>query len=144
MQLSAGLVLQSALRTRVGRHGSARPSGRRSPRARLAPLIMKLLSGHAEMDGYNFMIDGFGGLGGRAGVGGDGVLAAGWGLWGSVGWDRVLVVRDGVGGEFPGVWRLPGGAVAHAEHPERAVVRAVAEQTGLTVAVGRLARWSQT
>ncbi|MEU1398035.1 NUDIX domain-containing protein [Micromonospora zamorensis] len=52
--------------------------------------------------------------------------------------DRVLVVRDGVGGEFPGVWRLPGGAVAHAEHPGRAVVRAVAEQTGLTVAAGRL------
>ncbi|WCN80787.1 NUDIX hydrolase [Micromonospora sp. LH3U1] len=55
-------------------------------------------------------------------------------------WDsgRVLVVRDGVEGEFPGVWRLPGGAVAHAEHPERAVVREVAEQTGLTVAVSRL------
>ncbi|MCG5469143.1 NUDIX domain-containing protein [Micromonospora sp. LAH09] len=52
--------------------------------------------------------------------------------------ERVLVVRDGVEGEFPGVWRLPGGAVAHAEHPERAVVRAVAEQTGLTVAPGRL------
>lgn len=52
--------------------------------------------------------------------------------------DRVLVVRDGVEGEFPGVWRLPGGAVAHAEHPERAVVRAVAEQTELTVAAGRL------
>ncbi|MEU1641826.1 NUDIX domain-containing protein [Micromonospora zamorensis] len=52
--------------------------------------------------------------------------------------DRVLVVRDGVGGEFRGVWRLPGGTVAHAEHPERAVVRAVAEQTGLTVAAGRL------
>ncbi|MFI6270184.1 NUDIX hydrolase [Micromonospora zamorensis] len=52
--------------------------------------------------------------------------------------DRVLVVRDGVAGEVPGVWRLPGGAVAHAEHPEHAVVRAVAEQTGLTVAAGRL------
>ncbi|MET7964776.1 NUDIX hydrolase [Micromonospora zamorensis] len=52
--------------------------------------------------------------------------------------DRVLVVRDGVEGEFPGVWRLPGGAIAHAEHPERAVVRAVAEQTELTVAAGRL------
>ncbi|MFG1842127.1 NUDIX hydrolase [Micromonospora sp. NPDC049175] len=51
---------------------------------------------------------------------------------------RVLVVRDGVGGEFPGIWRLPGGAVAHAEHPERAVVREVAEQVGLTVTVGRL------
>ncbi|MEU8393131.1 NUDIX domain-containing protein [Micromonospora sp. NPDC048842] len=51
---------------------------------------------------------------------------------------RVLVVRDGVDGEFPGVWRLPGGAVAHAEDPERAVVRQVAEQAGLTVAVTRL------
>ncbi|MET8044798.1 NUDIX domain-containing protein [Micromonospora sp. NPDC005215] len=52
--------------------------------------------------------------------------------------DRILVVRDGVEGEFPGIWRLPGGAVAHAEHPERALIRAVAEQTGLTVPVGRL------
>ncbi|RLP85130.1 NUDIX domain-containing protein, partial [Micromonospora sp. BL4] len=38
----------------------------------------------------------------------------------------------------PGVWRLPGGAVAHAEHPEHAVVREVARQTGLTVTVDRL------
>ncbi|WFF01411.1 NUDIX domain-containing protein [Micromonospora sp. WMMD964] len=52
--------------------------------------------------------------------------------------DRILVVRDGGDGEFPGVWRLPGGAVEHAEHPERAVVRTVAEQTGLTVTTGRL------
>ncbi|MDG4835092.1 NUDIX domain-containing protein [Micromonospora sp. WMMD967] len=52
--------------------------------------------------------------------------------------DRVLVVRDGADGEFPGVWRLPGGAVAHAEHPERAVVRTVGEQTGLTVTADRL------
>ncbi|RAN99337.1 NUDIX hydrolase [Micromonospora noduli] len=51
---------------------------------------------------------------------------------------RVLVVRDGAEGEFPGVWRLPGGAVGHAEDPERAVVREVAEQAGLTVAVTRL------
>ncbi|MDG9677314.1 NUDIX domain-containing protein [Micromonospora sp. DH14] len=51
---------------------------------------------------------------------------------------RVLVVRDGVEGEFPGLWRLPGGAVAHAEDPERAVVREVAEQVGLTVTVSRL------
>ncbi|MEU4475963.1 NUDIX domain-containing protein [Micromonospora sp. NPDC023888] len=56
-------------------------------------------------------------------------------LWDS---DRVLVVRDGAEGEFPGIWRLPGGAVAHAEHPEHALVREVAEQAGLTVAVGRL------
>ncbi|MGC4848329.1 NUDIX hydrolase [Micromonospora sp. DT15] len=51
---------------------------------------------------------------------------------------RVLVVRDGVEGEFPGVWRLPGGAVRHAEDPERAVIRQVDEQVGLTVAVTRL------
>ncbi|MGC5320475.1 NUDIX hydrolase [Micromonospora arida] len=51
---------------------------------------------------------------------------------------RVLVVRDGADGEFPGVWRLPGGAVRHAEDPERAMVRQVAEQAGLTVAVMRL------
>ncbi|MER7588392.1 NUDIX domain-containing protein [Micromonospora sp. NPDC127501] len=51
---------------------------------------------------------------------------------------RVLVVRDGAEGEFPGVWRLPGGAVRHAEDPERAVVRELAEQAGLTVAVTRL------
>ncbi|WP_051065844.1 NUDIX domain-containing protein [Micromonospora lupini] len=52
-------------------------------------------------------------------------------LWAS---GSVLVVRD------PGseVWSLPGGVVEHAEHPEHAVVRAVAGQTGLTVAVGRL------
>ncbi|MET7670914.1 NUDIX hydrolase [Micromonospora luteifusca] len=56
-------------------------------------------------------------------------------LWES---GRVLVVRDGVEGEFPGVWRLPGGAVAHAEHPERAVVREVAGQAGLIVTVGPL------
>ncbi|WP_435795407.1 NUDIX hydrolase [Micromonospora taraxaci] len=56
-------------------------------------------------------------------------------LWDS---DRVLVVQDGADGEFPGVWRLPGGAVAHAEHPERAVVRTVGEQAGLTVTVGQL------
>ncbi|MET8526086.1 NUDIX domain-containing protein [Micromonospora sp. NPDC005172] len=47
---------------------------------------------------------------------------------------RFLVVRGG--GER--VWSLPGGLVAHAEHPERAVVRTVSEQTGLTVSVGRL------
>ncbi|MET8087853.1 NUDIX domain-containing protein [Micromonospora sp. NPDC005197] len=47
---------------------------------------------------------------------------------------RVLVVRGAVGA----VWSLPGGPVAHAEHPERAAVRAVGEQTGLTVSVGRL------
>ncbi|MCG5442098.1 NUDIX domain-containing protein [Micromonospora sp. NIE79] len=51
---------------------------------------------------------------------------------------RVLVVRDGTEGEFPGVWRLPGGAVGHAEDPERAVVRELAGQAGLAVTVTRL------
>ncbi|WP_308193426.1 NUDIX domain-containing protein [Micromonospora alfalfae] len=51
---------------------------------------------------------------------------------------RVLMVRDGAEGEFPGFWRLPGGAVGHAEDPEHAVVRQVAEQAGLTIAVARL------
>ncbi|MFI6783538.1 NUDIX hydrolase [Micromonospora sp. NPDC050276] len=51
---------------------------------------------------------------------------------------RILVVRDGAEGEFPGVWRLPGGAVGHAEHPERTVVREVADQAGLAVTVTRL------
>ncbi|WP_410821832.1 NUDIX domain-containing protein [Micromonospora sp. 050-3] len=51
---------------------------------------------------------------------------------------RVLVVRDGVEGEFPGIWRLPGGAVGHAEDPERAVVRELAGQAGLAVTVTRL------
>ncbi|MET7951811.1 NUDIX domain-containing protein [Micromonospora sp. NPDC005324] len=51
---------------------------------------------------------------------------------------RVLVVRDGVKGEFPGVWRLPGGAVGHAEDPEHAVVRELAGQAGLAVTVTRL------
>ncbi|MET8360162.1 NUDIX domain-containing protein [Micromonospora sp. NPDC005171] len=55
-------------------------------------------------------------------------------------WDsgRVLVVRDGVEGEFPEFWRLPGGAVGHAEDPKHAVVREVAEQAGMTVTVTRL------
>ncbi|MEU1589358.1 NUDIX domain-containing protein [Micromonospora sp. NPDC005710] len=55
-------------------------------------------------------------------------------------WDsgRVLVVREGVKGEAPELWRLPGGAVRHAEDPEHAVVREVAEQAGLTVTVTRL------
>ncbi|MGC4875403.1 NUDIX hydrolase [Micromonospora sp. DT43] len=47
---------------------------------------------------------------------------------------RVLVVR----GPLAAVWSLPGGSVVHAEHPEHAVARAVSQQTGLTVSVGRL------
>jgi ADP-ribose pyrophosphatase YjhB (NUDIX family) len=52
---------------------------------------------------------------------------------------RVLLVREAGGGAgLPGLWALPGGEVAHAEHPEHAVVRQVAAQTGLTVVVAGL------
>ncbi|MGR6322080.1 NUDIX domain-containing protein [Micromonospora soli] len=46
---------------------------------------------------------------------------------------RVLLVRGSAVADFPGVWQLPGGGLEHAEHPERAVVREFAEETGLTV-----------
>ncbi|WP_374709207.1 NUDIX hydrolase [Micromonospora sp. AKA38] len=49
---------------------------------------------------------------------------------------RVLLARGAAGGPYPGVWQLPGSAVAHAEHPADAVVRGFAAETGLTVAVG--------
>ncbi|MEV0809964.1 NUDIX domain-containing protein [Micromonospora sp. NPDC050200] len=48
---------------------------------------------------------------------------------------RVLLARGAASCPFPGVWQLPGGGVAHAEHPVRAVVREFAEETGLTVEV---------
>ncbi|MDG4804745.1 NUDIX domain-containing protein [Micromonospora sp. WMMD980] len=51
---------------------------------------------------------------------------------------RVLLARGGPGCPYPGVWQLPGGGVEHAEHPADAVVREFAEETGLTVAAGRL------
>ena len=46
-----------------------------------------------------------------------------------------------------GTWTLPGGGVAHGEHPEGAVVREVLEETGLEARVETLlgvasARWS--
>ncbi|WP_204033651.1 NUDIX domain-containing protein [Micromonospora qiuiae] len=49
--------------------------------------------------------------------------------------ERVLLVRGSRYADFPGVWLLPGGGVEHAEHPASAVVREVAEETGLTVEV---------
>nr|WP_233558923.1 NUDIX domain-containing protein [Micromonospora radicis] len=48
---------------------------------------------------------------------------------------RVLLVRGSAHADFPGVWSLPGGDLDHAEHPASAVIRAVAEQTGLVVEV---------
>ncbi|MBQ1025701.1 NUDIX hydrolase [Micromonospora sp. C95] len=48
---------------------------------------------------------------------------------------RVLLVRGSPSADFPGVWSLPGGGLEHAEHPAHAVVREVAEETGLTVEV---------
>ncbi|MBM0229670.1 NUDIX domain-containing protein [Micromonospora sp. ATA51] len=52
--------------------------------------------------------------------------------------ERVLLVRGSATADFPGVWQLPGGGLDHAEHPEAAVVREFAEETGLTVAVAGL------
>ncbi|WP_433387673.1 NUDIX hydrolase [Micromonospora sp. KLBMP9576] len=48
---------------------------------------------------------------------------------------RVLLARGSGSCPFPGVWRLPGGGVEHAEHPAHAVVREFAEETGRTVEV---------
>ncbi|MFC4146183.1 NUDIX hydrolase [Micromonospora mangrovi] len=47
--------------------------------------------------------------------------------------ERVLLARGSAISDFPGAWQLPGGGVEHAEHPEVAVVREFAEETGLTV-----------
>ncbi|GIF06452.1 NUDIX domain-containing protein [Actinoplanes siamensis] len=47
----------------------------------------------------------------------------------------VLLTRGSDRSAFPGVWSLPGGGVDHGEHPADAVVREVAEETGLAVAV---------
>ncbi|MFE9688430.1 NUDIX hydrolase [Micromonospora sp. NPDC005806] len=46
---------------------------------------------------------------------------------------RVLLARGSDRCPYPGVWQLPGGGVAHAEHPAGTVVREFAEETGLTV-----------
>jgi 8-oxo-dGTP diphosphatase len=51
---------------------------------------------------------------------------------------RVLLVRASLRSDTPGVWSLPGGGIDHGEHPAEAVVREVAEETGLTVKVAGL------
>jgi 8-oxo-dGTP diphosphatase len=48
---------------------------------------------------------------------------------------RVLLARGSATSEFPGTWTLPGGGVEQGEHPDDAVVREFAEETGLTVRV---------
>ncbi|MFI5890643.1 NUDIX hydrolase [Actinoplanes sp. NPDC051513] len=46
---------------------------------------------------------------------------------------RVLLARNSSASEFPGLWTLPGGGVEQGEHPDDAVVREFAEETGLEV-----------
>jgi ADP-ribose pyrophosphatase YjhB (NUDIX family) len=45
----------------------------------------------------------------------------------------VLLARNSDRSEFPGLWTLPGGGVEQGEHPDDAVVREFAEETGLRV-----------
>ncbi len=44
---------------------------------------------------------------------------------------RVLLVRAAPDDDIPGVWSLPGGGIQHGERPAAALVREVAEETGL-------------
>ncbi|MGE5827797.1 MAG: NUDIX hydrolase, partial [Micromonosporaceae bacterium] len=53
---------------------------------------------------------------------------------------RVLLVRASAISANAGRWFLPGGGVDHGEHPVQAVVREVAEETGLQVTVTGLDR----
>ena len=50
--------------------------------------------------------------------------------------DRLLLVRNSGRGPHPGGWTLPGGGIDHGESPRAALVREVAEETGLTCEVG--------
>lgn len=52
--------------------------------------------------------------------------------------DRLLVVRASDRTEVPGWWFLPGGGVEFGEHPAVAVLRELAEETGLIGADPRL------
>jgi ADP-ribose pyrophosphatase YjhB (NUDIX family) len=44
---------------------------------------------------------------------------------------RVLLVRAAPNDDIPGAWSLPGGGIRHGERPAAALVREVAEETGL-------------
>ena len=50
--------------------------------------------------------------------------------------DRILLVRNSPRGPYPGGWSLPGGGIHHGESPRAALVREVAEETGMTCEVG--------
>jgi 8-oxo-dGTP diphosphatase len=52
--------------------------------------------------------------------------------------DAVLLTRNSARGPRPGTWSLPGGGLGHGENPAAAVVREVAEETGLQATVGDL------
>jgi len=51
---------------------------------------------------------------------------------------RVLLARNSGASAFPGEWTLPGGGVDQGEHPDDAVVREFAEETGLRVRIDAL------
>jgi len=51
---------------------------------------------------------------------------------------RVLLARNSSASAFPGRWTLPGGGVEQGEHPDDAVVREFAEETGLAVRIEAL------
>lgn len=53
---------------------------------------------------------------------------------------HVLLARNSPRGPRPGTWSLPGGGVEHGEAPYDALVREVAEETGLQVRSARLLR----
>jgi 8-oxo-dGTP diphosphatase len=52
--------------------------------------------------------------------------------------DQVLLVRNSPRGPYPGGWTLPGGGIDHGESPHQALVREVAEETGLVCEVGEV------
>jgi ADP-ribose pyrophosphatase YjhB (NUDIX family) len=51
---------------------------------------------------------------------------------------RVLLARNSDRSAFPGLWTLPGGGVEQGEHPDDAVVREFAEETGFEVRIEAL------
>jgi len=51
---------------------------------------------------------------------------------------KVLLVRASQLSGSPGSWSLPGGAVAHGEHPNETVIRETAAETGLSISVRAL------